>query len=221
MLVKQYLAKADSLLAATLVAGLLVLATPAAFAGSFTDIGVVYTLSSVFVSGTSTTQTFNVTLTVNDTGYSGPHPGSDLLDAVAIKVDNDNNILSESLVSGPSNWTFVDGGTNASGAGCTPSGNGFDCSQGGSVSYDLGTGPQHGGTYSWVFQVTVKSGTLLTTGASVKAQYVNSTATKQVAMTSQTTTNETTVPEPASMALLGTAVLGACALLRQKLCPDR
>jgi tetratricopeptide (TPR) repeat protein len=44
-----------------LVAVLLLFGTPTAFAGSFTDIGVVYTLSSAFVSSTSTTQTFNVT----------------------------------------------------------------------------------------------------------------------------------------------------------------
>src|SRR5262249_18774277 len=122
-----------------LVATLLVLGTPAAFAGSFPGIGVVCTVGSAVIGDTSTTQACNVTLKVNDTAYGGTglHPGSDLLDAVAVNVASDANVAKESLLSGPAKWTLTDGGV--SGVGCAASGNGFDCAKGGAKGNDLGT----------------------------------------------------------------------------------
>lgn len=208
-----------SLMARAAVAALVISGAQTAVAQSITDLGVIYSLSSDLVSSTNTTQTFNVTLTANTTGYTGP--STNLLDAVAIKVDNDRSVVSESLLSGPSGWTFVDGGTNGSAAGCKVSRaarNGFDCSQGGSVSKDLGVGSKSGNLqpYKWVFELTVNSGTLFTDDASIKAQYLNSTGKKQVNLTSVTDTNSITIPEPASMALLGTALFGAALLLRRR-----
>ena len=188
-----------------------------AFAGSITDLGVVYALSSNLVSSTSTTQTYDVNLTANTTGYTGA--STDLLDSVALKVANDGNVLTESPLSLPSGWKFVDGGISGSGLGCKMSGNGFDCAQGGSVSADLGVGSNSGGSqpYAWVFQVTVNSGTLFSSGASIKAQYVNSADTQQTNLTSVTDTNTIVTPEPQSWALLATALIGACVLIGRTL----
>ncbi len=205
----------SSLLAMAILSGV----APTAFAGSITDVGVVYNLSSSLVSSTGGTETFNVTLTANTTGYTGS--STDLLDAVAIKVANDGNVLGESLYSGPPGWTFRDAGINGSGVGCgKPSPNGFDCAYGAGLGVGSNSGAQ---PYVWVFQLTVNSGTLYTSGDSIKAQYVNSTTTKQVNLTSVTATNTivplptTATPEPASIALMGTFLLGAYAVLRRKL----
>jgi hypothetical protein len=184
-----------------------------AFGASVTDVGVVYGLSSTLVGSTSTRQTYDVTLTANTTGYTGT--STDLLDSVAIKVDDDSNVLAVSGLSLPAGWTFLRGGISGSGLGCKMSGNGFDCAQGGSVSNDLSVGSHSGALqpYTWVFQITLNSGTLFSSGASIKAQYLNGTDTQQTNLTSVTDTNTIVTPEPESWLFLITVLVGACIVL--------
>ena len=173
--------------------------------------GSIYTLeySGSPISTTGTTQTFRITLTIDTSGYNG---GASVLNAVAVKVSS--MLVSMSLFSAPvvaGGWTTWMGGLNATG--CSGSGSGFDCAYAGSTGV-----PVPAGTYSWVFDLEMNTGTLFTTpnSSSIKARYADDYNNKVGDLVSENITLQVAevIPEPATAALLGGGLL-ALAIARR------
>jgi hypothetical protein len=172
--------------------------------------GSIYTLTSNLVSAGATTSTYNFTLTVNTSGYTGAGSG---LEAVAIKtVPNSSDMTSPSLLSGPG--TFTTGalhGLAANGCGGSST-NGFLCTQ---SSSPTGVAVPNG-TYTFVFQGTVANGTLLTAAgaASVKALYVDGTGQQAGLTSAPITIQPGAVPIPGTAWLFGAGFVGFLAWQR-------
>ncbi|HEY8152801.1 MAG TPA: PEP-CTERM sorting domain-containing protein [Myxococcota bacterium] len=171
--------------------------------------GSIYTLeySGSPISTTATTETFRITLTIDTSAYNG---GGILLNAVAVKVSS--MLVNMSLFSAPfvaGGWTTWMGGLNANG--CSGSGSGFDCAYAGSTGVAV-----PGGTYAWVFDLEMDTGTLFTTpdSSSIKARYIDEFGEKVGDLVSENITLQV-IPEPASAALLGGGLL-ALALARRR-----
>jgi hypothetical protein len=151
------------------------------------------------------TETFRITYSIDTFGYDG---GGDYINTVALKVAS--SFLEATLFDAPGGaalWVEMFGGLNA--AGCSGAGSGYDCVRW--ATNDLSGAPTvPGGTYSWVFDIVVPTGTLFTglDEASVKARYVDSAGVKVGALVSEGITL-TVTPEPAGIALVGMALLAA------------
>lgn len=178
--------------------------------------GGIYTLtySGAPISSTSTTQTFQITLTIDTSGVAGVLPSAAAIDAASIKVSSSASSASLfSVVPGSlSDWNVVPGGINA--GGCSGSGSGFECAD----WIASGPGVSIGGTLQWTFDVTIPTGTLFTglNEASIKARYVDSNGNKVGSLVSEKITLQK-VPEPGTMVLLGAGLLGLAALRRRHL----
>lgn len=172
-------------------------------------------------------ETFRIIYTIDTSGYSssGPAPGV-AIDAAAIKVSS--SVVSASLFDAPqadgstggaSDWTIVPGGINA--GGCSGAGGGFECAD---WTASSGLGAAVGGILTWIFDVTVNNGELLTAAgaSSIKARYVDASGGKTGALVSENIDLQigrppTSIPEPATLALLGCGLLGLAFLHRRRL----
>jgi hypothetical protein len=167
--------------------------------------GAAYTLSysGSPISSTSTTQTFQITLNVNDSSYTG---GGSFLNAVAIKVAPPSDLVSSHLVSAPSGFFLAsEGGLNA--MGCSGGNGGFLCAE------SFGNGASVlGGPYNFVYNVTVDTGSLFTgfDDASIKALYVDRHGNKVGALLSEDITlqSASATPEPATVMMAGLGLVG-------------
>jgi hypothetical protein len=169
------------------------------------------TYSGVPISSTATTQTWEITYSINTAGYNG---GGTRLNAVALKVSS--QLVSADLVSAPggvASWNEFMGGVNS--GGCSMSGSGFDCV----VATAIGSAPTvPDGVYTWVFDLEITNGGLFTSTdqSSIKARYANESGNKVGALVSEMITLEI-IPEPSTALLLalGGSMLAAARLPRR------
>lgn len=175
--------------------------------------GSTYTLS---YTATGTPDVYNINLAIDTTGYTGTT--SNLLNAVSLKIVSQSSQLSSiSLLTPPTGFSgTINGGINASG--CSGAGGGFFCSESSGNGLQVG---HAGDIYNFDWQVTVANPSDFLTdagAASVKALYVDTTG-KQSGITSEPITLDpvSPVPEPSSLVLLGTGILGAAGVIRRKL----
>jgi hypothetical protein len=156
------------------------------------------TYSGSPIASTPMTQTFAITLSIDPTGYIG---GGTFINAVAPKVSDTVNAVT--LASAPgvlANWTTVMGGINA--GGCSGSGSGFVCAKENTTPPTDAPVP-FAGTYTWVFDVTIPTGTLFTApnASSIKVQYTDGSGNKVGALVSEDLTLEV-IPEPSTLLLV-------------------
>ena len=180
--------------------------------------GSIYTLTydPTPVLTTATTQVFQVTLTIDTTGYNG---GGTFIDSVAVKVAPDVFATNSALVSAPGGvgqWNLIVGGINASGCALNPN-NGFECAKD-TVSGTGGAAPVPAGVYTWIFNIEINMGTLFTglDEASVKARYVDDNGNKVGDLVSENITLQP-IPEPGTMALFGTGLIGLAGAVRRRM----
>lgn len=165
--------------------------------------GASYTLTSDFVnhSGTPGVSVMDFTLDINTAGVAAFNSvaGAVLTDA-SIKIAS--SITSGALIApSPAGFAEVAGGLNS--GGCNGTGGGFDCAH-------SAAGVVTGGHVIFTFQETFNTANLLSgnLAASVKARYVSNTGAFLGLTSEDITIQRSTVPEPASLMLLGSGLAG-------------
>jgi len=189
-----------ALLAAATPAGANPIGPPPLSCPNNTCQGSIYelTYSGSPISSTATTQTFEITLSISPSGYTG---GGAFIDNVAPKVSS--SVSTGSLVSAPGSvgdWTVFLSGINA--GGCSMAGSGFVCA--GDAPPPNAAPLPFAGTYTWVFDLTIPTGSLLTgaNAASIKVRYSDASGHKVGTLVSEPITLEV-IPEPSTLLLVG------------------
>lgn len=179
--------------------------------------GSIYTLEYIQTGSNATDSFFDVFFTIDTTGYNG---GGTLLDAVAFKVSASSDQPTDvALLSAPNvalNWGIFPGGINMGADGCASNGGGWVCAQASALMYAAAV-PD--GIYTWEFSFTLPNGAIFLDpfAASIKALYVDNDGDKVGALVSENITLQERVPEPGTLLLFGSALLGLARTIRKRL----
>ena len=183
---------------------------------SFTEMGVIYTLSDLTTDPSATTHSYSLVL--NTTGYTGPSGA--FLDSVNIKAwDGGSSNMSFTLLSAPgaTSWSPTEGSISSgpvSNTGCGSTGSGYACVEADTKGV---LSVSSGNPYTFVFSVEALSASSFFSsphGAYVGAGYANSSGRGA----SYGITDVTMVPEPEIYAMLaaGLGLMGFVARRRKQ-----
>jgi len=111
--------------------------------------------------------------------------------------------LADSINIGAVTWTTSE--SNISNADCATAGQGFVCSQASGTGLPISAGT----TYTWVWNVTLAAGATINSAIHIGANYDPANG--------RIVSQEVSVPEPGTIALLGAGLLGLAALRRRLL----